>query len=716
MTPDPLPPPILALGLLAGEPREALRAIRALRRLRPEAVLRVPPAIGPSLLEELLAVPAAQRVEAPLPPGSGAWLVSSDAFLVPRFDATLLTALCVALEEGIPVLIREDEAARRALGHAALYLPADARWPEFVEVLDRCAAEPGEPEAVIRRGRAWARHLRRQLDTAAAPLPLPSRLPRHLPPGGPCPPAPPAPPAERFERLSIVLALHGRRELTEDCLATLRADLFDLEPDQEAEIICVDNASPDDTREWLLRQPELHRVLLAENRGCPGGWNAGLRAATGDLLCVLNNDTRIHLGGIRALAKAAWETGIAAMVGGKLNERFEFAGMTENPDEADYPDGCALAFRRDVWEAVGPFDEGMGLGYCEDSDWGLRARTLGYRFALVPRILTHLGGQTSGTLPEVTAGQRRNQERLRWRWRDYGVGERIVVRRWGALGDLVLATPVLAALREAKPLARIVLECAPDLAEAFQGLPGVNEVVSSVTGAVTRRIDLDGAYEGLEAAGEWRHPTLLFAEWAGVGLREPRYLAPETPEWAEWARELLPDLRGHRYVACGLRSAFRPKVNWSEQGWLELARAAPELTFVALDGDARPSLEARGEHGGESFWDLPNVVDLTGRTRSFRPLMALLRRCMACVSVDSGMWHLAAAVSLPTVGLVGAGAGWSRAPLVGRHRVLQGQAPCYPCRNPSGCSREDGPHCLARVEGIQVADTLRELLRSGVGG
>jgi hypothetical protein len=51
--------------------------------------------------------------------------------------------------------------------------------------------------------------------------------------------------------------------------------------------------------------------------------------------------------------------------------------------EVDWVQGCALAARRDVWDAVGPFDEGYWM-YVEELDWCRRAKAMGYRIFFTP--------------------------------------------------------------------------------------------------------------------------------------------------------------------------------------------------------------------------------------------------------------------------------------------------------------------------------------------
>src|SRR5690348_4572912 len=58
------------------------------------------------------------------------------------------------------------------------------------------------------------------------------------------------------------------------------------------ELIVVDNASAGDpTREFLKEYPSAKVVRNKENMGFSGGNNAGIRAAKGEYLFLVNNDT-----------------------------------------------------------------------------------------------------------------------------------------------------------------------------------------------------------------------------------------------------------------------------------------------------------------------------------------------------------------------------------------------------------------------------------------
>ena len=99
--------------------------------------------------------------------------------------------------------------------------------------------------------------------------------------------------------LSIVVPTHDTRDLTGRCLASLVA----LGSLAEAEVLVVDDGSTDGTFEALApRFPRATWIRHERPRGFAAAANAGLAAASGDLLLLLNSDTELleaDLGGLR---------------------------------------------------------------------------------------------------------------------------------------------------------------------------------------------------------------------------------------------------------------------------------------------------------------------------------------------------------------------------------------------------------------------------------
>lgn len=92
--------------------------------------------------------------------------------------------------------------------------------------------------------------------------------------------------------LSVVIVSFNTKGLLNDCLTSLyksiRGQLFDVE------IIVVDNASTDGTREMLINKyPKVRTIFNSENVGFGRANNQGIRRAVGEYILLLNSDTII---------------------------------------------------------------------------------------------------------------------------------------------------------------------------------------------------------------------------------------------------------------------------------------------------------------------------------------------------------------------------------------------------------------------------------------
>lgn len=205
-------------------------------------------------------------------------------------------------------------------------------------------------------------------------------------------------------RASVIIPVWNGWKYLPSCLEALLAQDY---PD--VEIIAVDNASTDGSADRVAeRYPQVRLIRNKQNRGFAGGCNVGLQAARGDMLVLLNQDTVVQSGWLRALAEALRRPDVG-VVGCKIlyadgrtiqhaggwiewplglthhyGRGEEDTGQWNTPRPVDYVTGAALAFRRDVLERVGPLDEGFWPGYFEDTDFCLRVRQAGYEIWYVP--------------------------------------------------------------------------------------------------------------------------------------------------------------------------------------------------------------------------------------------------------------------------------------------------------------------------------------------
>ena len=217
--------------------------------------------------------------------------------------------------------------------------------------------------------------------------------------------------------VSIVIPNWNGAHFLPTCLDSLRRQVY-----PNTEVIVVDNASHDGSLLLLQRDyPEVHTIALTENRGFAGGVNAGIRAARGEILALLNNDTEADPRWVAELVRALDAHPDAGSAASKIlifdrrdtihsaGDAFRVDGLPANRgvwqkdtgqfDREEYVfGGCggAVAYRRALLEQIGAFDEGFFFN-CEDVDLAWRAQLAGWRCIYVPSaIVYHYLSATGG--------------------------------------------------------------------------------------------------------------------------------------------------------------------------------------------------------------------------------------------------------------------------------------------------------------------------------
>ncbi|NOZ57725.1 MAG: lipopolysaccharide heptosyltransferase II, partial [Calditrichaeota bacterium] len=126
------------------------------------------------------------------------------------------------------------------------------------------------------------------------------------------------------------------------------------------------------------------------------------------------------------------------------------------------------------------------------------------------------------------------------------------------------------------------------------------------------------------------------------------YLSQGERSWAENELERLGLAGDGPLVGLAVGAGYATK-RWPAEHFAALAHSLRKKrgARILLFGDVRDSVAAREIRNVE-----PQAVDLTGRT-TLRQTAALLERCDAVVSNDSGLMHLAEAVGSRVVGIFG---------------------------------------------------------------
>ena len=180
------------------------------------------------------------------------------------------------------------------------------------------------------------------------------------------------------------------------------------------EVIVADNGSSDGSLRLLERRYRKVQVLaLGENRGFAAACNAGMRAARGDPVVLLNNDTEVARDWLEEVVAAFERHPEAGMVASKMllfdrrdifhtaGDFYRVDGVPGNRgvwekdvgqyDEETYVFGAcggSAAYRRAMLDEVGSLDEAFFYS-CEDVDLAWRAQLAGWRCVYAPRAVVY---------------------------------------------------------------------------------------------------------------------------------------------------------------------------------------------------------------------------------------------------------------------------------------------------------------------------------------
>jgi len=228
--------------------------------------------------------------------------------------------------------------------------------------------------------------------------------------------------------LSICLVTQQARDYLRDCLTSITQN----PPSIPYEIIVVDNASTDGTREMLQAEfPAVQVIVNDHNTGFTAPTNQALRQGRGRYLLPLNPDTLVFPGALQTLVDFMGAHPQAGICGPKvlnadgslqkscrrgdsrpwavfsyflglsrLFPRSKFFGgyhLNHLPeDEINPVDGVAgscMLIRREVVNQIGYLDERF-FAYQEDADYCFQARQAGWLVYYVPTArITHFGGR-----------------------------------------------------------------------------------------------------------------------------------------------------------------------------------------------------------------------------------------------------------------------------------------------------------------------------------
>lgn len=328
---------------------------------------------------------------------------------------------------------------------------------------------------------------------------------------------------------------------------------------------------------------------------------------------------------------------------------------------------------------------------------------------------------------------------------------RILVLRPGGIGDAVLFFPLLHALRDTFPQARLdvlaerrnvgLFEAndVVDRAYAYDRNRGrdllaairngydvaidteqyhfLSAVVTYLTGAPVR-VGFDtqgrgGLFTHRVGYSDQTYEVYSFLNLFRALTGTERAFDPERPFFPvsdahlAWARTLLGE-RTHQRVAVISPGASMKQRLWAPERYRQLVRWLIDRGLhVVLTGGAGDVAAAQATIADV---DLTRVINLAGTT-SLARTAAVIALADLYVSSDTGPLHIAYGVGTPTVHLFGSGILSKWAPLGSRYRAVHKALPCSPCTRygyTPPCPY--GVECMKRIEVEDVITGVREVL------
>jgi heptosyltransferase-2 len=327
----------------------------------------------------------------------------------------------------------------------------------------------------------------------------------------------------------------------------------------------------------------------------------------------------------------------------------------------------------------------------------------------------------------------------------------ILIVRFSSIGDILLTTPLLRALRQRHPAARITILTKQAYTPLLSDNPRLNEVIGLEAGgslaslasllraaSYTHHLDLHGNLRSLAlralVPARWsgypkhrlaralliRNKRNYYRDWRPVPERyfraargldvtpdggPPEFFlgsAAEQQATAWLATTGLPSKRTLIAIAPGAAHATK---RWPPEHWQTLLSriVADGFSVILVGGPDDAQLGAALTRSAP-----PGVANAAG-ILGLQETGALLRRAAALVSGDTGVMHMATGVGTPVVALFGPTVkAFGFFPYTARATVVELELPCRPCSKQGGSRCPLGHHrCLVDLEPDRVYDAVR---------
>jgi GT2 family glycosyltransferase len=213
------------------------------------------------------------------------------------------------------------------------------------------------------------------------------------------------------KRYTIVIPVLNQLHYTQLCVDSLLAQGV-----HSADILVIDNASSDETPQWLAAHPELGQQRNRVNLGCGGAWAQGaLLALDAEWVVLLNNDVLAGPRAIDAMLDAAEREGLQVVSPALLEGANDYDFATFAPGylqkmagsvRRGWFHGVCFAVHRSVFERIGFPDTDRRLGGHEDLEFLVRCSRADIPVgAIGDAVFHHFGSITQKAIKKETGAK-----------------------------------------------------------------------------------------------------------------------------------------------------------------------------------------------------------------------------------------------------------------------------------------------------------------------
>ena len=235
-------------------------------------------------------------------------------------------------------------------------------------------------------------------------------------------------------KLAIIILSYNKLDMIKECIESIRRN----NPSSSYELIIVDNASEDGSKEWLMEQNDIKLICNTENMGFPYGCNQGIKEADNETdIFLLNNDTIVtpnsifwlrmglysgtRIGATGSVSNRASNGQIAEGCGNNIQSCMQYAHVHNIPMKYPYEKklyliGFALMIKREAIDETGLLDTRFSPGTYEDNDYCIRLHNAGWEVLLCKNSFIFHNVQVQSNMQLWSSMHRVNSNKFIEKW------------------------------------------------------------------------------------------------------------------------------------------------------------------------------------------------------------------------------------------------------------------------------------------------------------